>query len=222
MLVKRSAVNQSVLKLAAAWIGRLYQKKQSFLLFLTDINKRLHAINAKIRINRHKILAKARIHIRPDLHLTQMCRRICRRGRTNITALNITNDNQPFFLTIIDRSLKHRKSWNPKLLIHRNLRLYRRNQIVNIINNFLIKKPNRFCRPLKRLALFFKRRFLDMLWYKLHHRVEPHDNRRTRTNNQFNQLVYHRLFLYFSFNIACCLYGILYPCLQKLRITPDI
>ena len=138
---------QTVLNLAAAGIGSLYQNKETLLLLPADFHKRLHAIRAEIRIDRGKILIKAAAHIVSNLHLTQMSYRVCIGGGSDIAALDVADHHQPFFFTVIHRLLERRKPRYAELLIHGDLRLDCRDQVEGMIHDLLIKLPDRLRCP---------------------------------------------------------------------------
>ena len=169
---------QPVLKLPAAGIGRLHQNKKTFLLFLTHLDKRLHPIGTKIGVHRHKIFVKSSAHGTAHLHLSQMAHRIGFRCRTDITALDITDDHQPFLLTIFHGLLEGDKPFHAELLIHGDLRLHRRDQIVDGIHDRLVIQPDRLCRSLHRLPVLRISLLLYMLRHELQNRIQPgHDGR---------------------------------------------
>ena len=92
-----------------------------------------------------------------DLHLTKMCCRISCGGRADIPTLHITDHNESFFVAVVHRSLESCKTRNSELLIHRNLRLHCRDQIIYFIYNRLIVLPYSLGRTFQRLAIFLKR-----------------------------------------------------------------
>ena len=73
-----------------------------------------------------------------------MTNRISCRCRTNISSFYISDDNQSFFLTVIYRLLKCRKSRKTELFIHRDLWFYCRDQIIRLIYDFFIELPDCF------------------------------------------------------------------------------
>ena len=101
------------------------------------------------------------------------CRIGCR-SRADIAALDVADYHKPFFLTVINCFLERDKPGNTELLVHRNLRLDSRNQIIGLIYDSLVVKPHCLRCAFERLALFGKSRFLDVVGDELHCRVKPH------------------------------------------------
>jgi hypothetical protein len=146
--IQRLAIDELILKFTTGRVGRLYQYKDSFIFLFADIEKWINTIASQIRINRNKILIKGCIGLRPYLHFTNMSYRICSRCRPDISALNITNNNKTFLLTIVNCFLECCQTWNTKLLVHSDLWLYCRDQIMCCIYDSLVKLPNCLCSAL--------------------------------------------------------------------------
>ena len=153
-LVHMTAVlGLNVLKLSARGIGGLYQNKDALVLLIADIHKRFDSICSKIRIYGCKILIKRTDSVSADLNSSKVSSRICLRGRSDVSALHVTDHNQPLFLTVANRLPVCDHPRNSELLIHRNLRLHRRNQVCNRIHNLLVEAPDRLCRSAKILVI---------------------------------------------------------------------
>ncbi len=146
-LIERPAVRNPILKLAARRVRRLHQHKNPLLFLSAHVQKRLYAVRPQIRVHRRKILVKRRVFLLPHLHLSQMPRGISGGSRADIAALYIADHNQILFVAVIHRPPEHRKPRQPKLLVHGNLRLHRRNQIIHGVHNRLIKLPDRLGSP---------------------------------------------------------------------------
>ena len=198
ILIERSSVDQSVLKFTAAGVGGLYQNENALLLLRADLGKRLNAIRTEIGIHRHKVLVKACIALAADLDSSQMSDRICLRGGTNVPALDVADYDQPLLLTVVNGLLKGDHAWYAKLFIHGNLRLHRRNQIIDRIHQPLIVLPDRLCCALQRLSGLCKRLLFDIFRYKFHHRIQSDHDRCIRLSDSCNKSVNH-------FLSSCCL-----------------
>ena len=70
------------------------------------------------------------------------------RGGTDVAALDIADNHQILFLTVIHSFLVSDHAFDPELLIHGDLRLYRGNQVVNRIHNPLVVLPDGLSRSL--------------------------------------------------------------------------
>ena len=123
-LIQRSAVHQLILELAAAGIGSLHQYENTFFLFLTDLHKRIYTVGSQIRVHGYKIFIKTVIALAAYLYFAQMSYRVCFGSGSDIAALDIADDDQAFFLTIIHSLLKCHHAGNTELLIHCHLRLH--------------------------------------------------------------------------------------------------
>ena len=143
--IQRTTVDQTILELSAGWIGGLYENKDSFLFFFAYIHKRLDTIGSQIWIYCSKILIKTGICFACDLYFSEMSGRIGCGCGTDIPTLYISDHNQIFLVAVIYRLLECRYTGHTKLLIHRDLRLHCRNQVVCCINNSFIVLPDGFC-----------------------------------------------------------------------------
>ena len=79
-----------------------------------------------------------------NLYSSNMTNRIGFRSRTNVSSLDISDDNKTFALRIVTSLFEGFHSLNTKLLIHSNLWLHCRNQVISCINNALIELPDCF------------------------------------------------------------------------------
>ena len=104
----------------------------------------------------------------------------------DISALNIANDNKALLLAVFNRLVISLQSFNSKLLIHGDLRFYRRYQIRRRVYNLLIKQPDGLRRPFKSLAELIVRFLRHMLRNIAQHRIQPHTNRSLRLLYFFN------------------------------------
>ena len=143
--IQRTTVDQTILELSAGWIGGLYENKDSFLFFFAYIHKRLDTIGSQIWIYCSKILIKTGICFASDLYFSEMSGRIGCGCGTDIPTLYISDHNQIFLVAVIYRLLECRYTCHTKLLIHRDLRLHCRNQVVCCIDNSFIVLPDGFC-----------------------------------------------------------------------------
>ena len=84
-LIQRASVDQPVLELSAGRIGGFYQDKQSFLLLLADLDKRLHSVRTEIWIHRREILMKSGVGPGADLNVSQMSHCIGLGGRSDVS-----------------------------------------------------------------------------------------------------------------------------------------
>ena len=84
-------------------------------------------------------------------------------GGTDISSLGIADDNQPLSLTVVYSLFIHFQPLNAKLLVHGNLRLYGRDQIVCSVHNCFVKFPDGICRPFQSLAVPVKRLLQQIL-----------------------------------------------------------
>ena len=123
----------------------------------------LYAIGSQIGIYRQEFCIKGRAHAVSNLYLAQVSCCIGCRGRTDIASLCITDNKKSLILAIANGFLIYLQSFNTELLIHGNLRLYRRNQIKSVIHNLLIEIPDRICRSLQSLTEVSERLFQNML-----------------------------------------------------------
>ena len=191
-LVERTAIDQLILELAAGWIGCLYENEESLLFSLAHLEKRLDAIRAEVWIHGRKVLAERSCHHCADLHLTKMCCCISCGGRADIPTLHITDHNESFFVAVVHRSLKSCKTRNSELLIHRNLRLHCRDQIIYFIYNRLIVLPYSLGRTFQRLAIFLKCSCLYLFRNIGKHRIESDYDRCICLLYICNQFLNHR------------------------------
>ena len=102
---------------------------------------------------------------------------ICRRSRPDITTLDITDHDKTFLLTVIHGLLEGDHARNTKLLIHCNLRLYGRNQIIYRINDSLIVLPDCLCCSFQSLSILLKCFLRQMLRHIAKHRIKTYYNR---------------------------------------------
>ena len=216
-LIQRASVDQTILKFSAGRVGGLYQNEQAFFLLLADLDKRFHAVRAKVRIHGCKILMESCIRLGTHLNMTQMAYRISLGSGTDIAALYVSDNHQSFFLAVRNGSLISCHSRNAELLIHRHLRLYRRDQIISRINDRLVELPDRLCRSLQCLTVLGKRFFLHMLRHIGQHRVQSYDDRCIGCFDLFNQFVNH-VSLFSSFYLIILSHLLIIPAFQASEI----
>jgi hypothetical protein len=104
-LVNRSSIDKFVLKLTAGRVGCLYQNKDSLVLCLAHIYKRLHAIGSEIRVYSEELGVECRVLLASNLHFTQMSGCVCSGSRTDITALCIADHDQSLLLAVANGAL---------------------------------------------------------------------------------------------------------------------
>ena len=170
-LIERTSVDQLILKFSAGRIGCFYQDEKAFLFFLAYLHKGLYTVRSQIRVDRHKILIERCVSIASHLYFSDMSCCVSRRSRSDVSALDIANDYQPLLLTVIHSLFKRHKPRDPKLLVHRNLRLHCRDQIIGLVHNFFIELPDGLRCSFQRLAVLCIRFFLYMLRHIAEHRV---------------------------------------------------
>ena len=71
----------------------------------------------------------------------------------DIASLGVANNNQSLFMAVVHSPLIYGQSFDAELLIHGNLRLYSRNQVKCMVNDFLIKLPDGISSPLQCLSV---------------------------------------------------------------------
>ena len=147
-LIQGLTVHDAILELSAGRIGGLHQNEDTLLLFLTNLHEGLHAVASKVGIHGHEILIKAVERIRSHADLAEMSDRIRFRSGSNVAALDVADHDKSLFLTVVHSLLEGNQSGDPKLLIHGDLRLYGRHQVINGIHDALIILPDGFCRAL--------------------------------------------------------------------------
>ena len=109
---------------------------------------------------------------RNNLNLSQMSNCIGCRCRSDITSLDITDHNQIFGFTVINRFLVCNQSRDTKLLIHGDLWFYCRDQIICCIYNSFVILPDSFCSTFQCLSKFRKCFLLNMIRYKCQIRIQ--------------------------------------------------
>ena len=80
--------------------------------------------------------------LRSHIDLSKMCNRIGSRCGAYITPLDISYNNKVLLLCIFNSTIKRSKTRNSELLIHGNLWLHGRDDIVCLINYLLVKLPD--------------------------------------------------------------------------------
>ena len=85
------------------------------------------------------------------------------------------------------------QSLDTELLVHGDLRLYCRDQIIGLVYDFFIKLPDSLCRPFQSLAILCERLFLDVLRHIGKHRIKSYNNRCFCLLNLVDQLINHEI-----------------------------
>ena len=101
---------------------------------------------------------------------------ICCRCGTDITSFDITDHNQIFGFTILNRFLVCDQSRDTKLLIHGDLWFHCRDQIKGRIHDSFVILPDCFCSALQSLPKLCKSLFLDMLRNIIQHRIQSYND----------------------------------------------
>ena len=123
-----------------------------------------------------------------------MAHRICGRSGTNVAALDIADDYQVFGFAVIDGLLICLQALDTELLIHGDLRLYRRNQVVGLVHDLLVELPDGLCCSLQGLAVLRERLLLDVLRNVVQHRIQSYHDGGSGLLNLCNQLINHFTF----------------------------
>ena len=120
---------------------------------------------------------------------------ICFGSGTYIAPLYIPNNNKVTVLAVINRFLKGDKAGDSELLVHGDLGLYCRDQIIYGINYPLVVLPYGLACTFKGLSVFLKSRFFYMGRYIFHHRVKAHYYRCIGLFDVFYEFIDHLFFL---------------------------
>ena len=111
------------------------------------------------------------ISIAAHLYFSKMSNRVSCGSRSDISAFDVSDDYQSFFMTVIHGLLKRLQSLDSKLLIHSDLWLYRRNQIIGCIHDSFIVLPDCLCSSLQGLPILCKCFFCNVFRHIRKHRV---------------------------------------------------
>ena len=178
-LIEGTALDLLILEFAAGGIGSLHKNENTLLLFFAHIQEGIHSVRPKIGIHGHKVLPKGHILLTSYFHPSQMSYRVSRGRRTNVSTLDVTDHHQSLFLAVLHRLLESHKSRDPELLIHGDLRLYRRDQIPGLVHDLLVKLPDGFRRALQCLSVLGKSFLLYLFRHIFQHRVQAYHDRRS-------------------------------------------
>ena len=63
-------------------------------------------------------------------------------GGADIASLDVADDYQIFFLTIIDGLLESDETFDTELLVHGDLRFHRRDQVINMVDDLFVVLPD--------------------------------------------------------------------------------
>ena len=162
-LVQWFSVDQLILKFSAGRIGCLHKNKKTFFVFFADIDERIHPVRTKVWVHCCKVLIKWNVLFASHFNASQMSHCIRCGSRTDISTFDISDHHQIFGFTVIHCLFERLDSRNSELLIHRDLRLHCRNQIICLVHNLFVKLPDCFCRPFQCLSEFSKCFFLHVL-----------------------------------------------------------
>ena len=171
MLVQWFAVNETILELTAGRIGCFYKDEQTLFLLFTHICKWFDSIGTKVWVYGCEIFIKCTVCLASYLDFSKMSGCISCGSRTDISTLYITDHYQIFLMTIINGFLECFQTFHTKLLIHGDLRLYCRDQIVSAVDDLLVVLPDGICGTFQCLSILIKRFFLNMLRYIGKHRI---------------------------------------------------
>ena len=127
--------------------------------------------------------------------MADMRRGIRRGGGTDIPSLRIADHEKSLLLTVADGSLVYFKSFDPKLLIHGDLRLYRWNNVIDMVHDFFIKLPDGLRCAFQCLTKLIKCLSCHMLRYIAKHRIQSNTDGCLCFLNPLNQLINHSLLL---------------------------
>jgi hypothetical protein len=86
----------------------------------------------------------------------------CRCG-ADVSSLHVADDHQALLPAVVHGPLIYDQSLDPKLLVHGNLGLHRRDQIIGMVHDLFVKLPHCLSRTLQSLAVFLQGAFPDML-----------------------------------------------------------
>ena len=107
MLIKRLAVNESVLELAAGRVGCLNQYENTPVLCIADIDKRFYAIGSQIRIYGKEIRVECGSDAVSNLYPAQMRGCVCCGSGTDITALCVADHYKALLLAVFHSLVIH-------------------------------------------------------------------------------------------------------------------
>ena len=178
-LIEGTALDLLILEFAAGGIGSLHKDEDTLLLFFAHIQERIHSVRPKIRIHGYKVLPKGHILFTSYFHPAQMSYCIGCGRRTNVSTLDVADHHQSLFLAVLHRLLESHKPRDPELLIHGDLRLYRRDQIPGLVHDLLVKLPDGFRRAFQRLTILCKGFLLHLFRHIFQHRVQAYHDRRS-------------------------------------------
>ena len=132
-------------------------------MLFADIDERIHPVRTKVWVHCCKVLIKWNVLFASHFNASQMSHCICCGCRTDISTLDISDHHQVFGLTIIHCLFERLDPRHSKLLIHGDLRLYCRDQIIRLVHDFFIELPDCFCCSFQSLPEFSKCFFLYVL-----------------------------------------------------------
>ena len=192
-LIEGLPVDQTILELPAGRIGGFHEDKDAFFLFLADFYKRTDAIGTQVGIDRDKILIKPVERMAADLYPAEMSHGIGFGSGTDVSALDIADDNEALLFTIFHRPVKRLQPGDAELLVHGDLGLYGGHEVTDRVHESPVVEPDGFCSALERLAEFVKCLFFQIIRYVPKHRIEPDHDRGIGTADSFDQFIYHSL-----------------------------
>ena len=120
-----------------------------------------------------------------------MCDCVGCRGRSDVTALYITDHDQTFLMAQIYSFLEREESGYSELLVHGNLRFDRRNDIASCLDNTLVKPVDYLGCCLKCFPLFPEHFILYSIRDIRKHGIQSYDDRSLCSFNAVYQLFNH-------------------------------
>ena len=141
-LIEGTAVDETVLKLSAGGIGGLHQYENTFFLLFADVDEGFDAVGSEIGVHGSEILIKTGKFLASHLYFPQMAYCVSCGGGADIASLDVADDYQIFFLTIIDGLLESDETFDTELLVHGDLRFHRRDQVINMVDDLFVVLPD--------------------------------------------------------------------------------
>ncbi len=177
---------RKVLNLTASGIGCLDQHHDSLIILLHRSEIRLHGFHTQIRIQRYKVLMKNLVFLILYRRASDMSRRVSLRRGSDVTALDVAYNDQSLGAGIFYRPYICRHTSRAIHLIHGNLRLDCRNQIIDRVNDLLVETEKGFRRAFRRLSVLRVCFLLNVFRNHIQTRVQTHHCRIAGLPNFFH------------------------------------
>ena len=152
MQIHRLAIHQNILQLTAGRVACFYKHKDTLIVLIAGIDKRLDAIYTQVRVHGDKVLMPEVVFF-PRNFRSSNVRSISRRGGANVAALDVADHNKAHLLCARRRFFISRKARKAIALIKRDLWLHGRHNPLHSLKDRQVEGKEHLRNSLGRFSM---------------------------------------------------------------------